>query len=222
MELLEWKELNKEKPYPRYTHFDRRISITKSFNYINSPYKVAHHGFYPFIHYTIENRKVKNGKKKSPKKRQIYYAAHIDSYIYRYYAQIINKAYNERVIKDGIDSVAVAYRTNLNQSNIDFAKAAFQYIRDTDSCNILVGDFTDFFDSLNHKYLKQQLCNLLELERLPDDFYAVYKNITCFSYVNLENLLELNNLDNNTQGRKEFNNLPKALSIEEFRKKKKI
>ena len=60
------------------THFNRRVSLDKCFGYITSPDKVAHHGFYPFIHYTIKSRKVKDGKKGEPKKRQIYYAAHIE------------------------------------------------------------------------------------------------------------------------------------------------
>ena len=46
----------------------------------------------------------------------------------------------------------------------------------------MIGDFTDFFDNLNHVYLKKQLCDLLSVNRLPDDFYAVYKNVTHFSY----------------------------------------
>ena len=92
-----------------------------------------------------------------------------NGWIYRYYAYLINERYNQRVRKDGIDSVAVAYRTNLGKSNIDFAKEAFQYIRGTTSCYVMIGDFTDFFDNLDHVYLKNQLCDLLSVEKLPDD-----------------------------------------------------
>ena len=224
MNLCEWKENQSQKVLPQYTHFDRRVSLDKCFEYITSPDKVAHHGFYPFIHYTIKSRKVKDGKKDKSKKRQIYYAAHIDGWIYRYYAYLINDAYNQRVKKDGIDSVAVAYRTNLRKSNIDFAKEAFQHIRDTTSCYVMIGDFTDFFDSLDHVYLKKQLCDLLSVEKLPDDLYAVYKNVTRFSYVELHDLLVLNGLEDTPKGRKEFNNRSheRALSPEEFRQNKNI
>ena len=224
MNLCEWKEKQSQKVPPQYTHFDRRVSLDKCFGYITSPDKIAHHGFYPFIHYTIKSRKVKDGKKDEPKKRQIYYAAHIDGWIYRYYAYLINEAYNQRVKKDGIDSVAVAYRTNLRKSNIDFAKEAFQHIQGTTSCYVMIGDFTDFFDNLDHIYLKKQLCDLLSVEKLSDDVYAVYKNVTRFSYVELQDLLMLNGLEDTRKGRKEFNDRSheRALSPEQFRKNKNL
>lgn len=222
MTLIEWKELQSKKAAPQYTHFDRRVSLEKCFNYITSPSKVSHHGFYPFIHYTLKSRKVKNGRKDKPKTRQIYYAAHIDGWIYRYYAYLINEAYNKRVEQDGINSVAVAYRTNLKKSNIDFAREAFRYIQYLKTCHILIGDFTDFFDNLDHVYLKKQLCDLLAVKKLPSDLYAVYKNVTQFSYVELEDLLKLNGLENTSKGRKEFNDHTheRALSIEQFKQNK--
>lgn len=224
MNLCEWKEKQSQKTPPQYTHFDRRVTLEKCFEYITSPHKVAHHGFYPFIHYTIISRKVKDGKKAEPKKRQIYYAAHIDGWIYRYYAYLINEAYNQRVKQDGIDSTAVAYRTNLNKSNIDFAKEAFQHVRDTTPCHAMIGDFTDFFDNLDHVYLKKQLCDLLSADKLPDDIYAVYKNVTSFSYVELQDLLTLNGLEDTPKGRKEFNKYSRerALSPEQFRQNKNL
>ena len=224
MNLCEWKENQSQKVPPQYTHFDRRVSLDNCFKYITSPDKVAHHGFYPFIHYTIKSQKIKNGKKDEPKKRQIYYAAHIDGWIYRYYAYLINERYNQRVRKDEIDSVAVAYRTNLGKSNIDFAKEAFQYIRGTTSCYVMIGDFTKFFDNLDHVYLKKQLCDLLSVEKLPDDIYAVYKNVTRFSYVELQDLLKLNGIDDTRKGRREFNDRSheRALSPEQFRQNKSI
>ena len=126
--------------------------------------------------------------------------------------------------KDGIDSVAVAYRTNLRKSNIDFAKEAFQHIQGTTSCYVMIGDFTDFFDNLDHIYLKKQLCDLLSVEKLPDDVYAVYKNVTRFSYVELQDLLMLNGLEDTHKGRKEFNDRSheRALPPEQFRQNKNL
>lgn len=224
MDIYEWKEDQFHKKVPQYTHFDRRVSLNSCFDYITSPDKVRRHGFYPFIHYTIKNRKVKKGKKQEPKKREIYYAAHLDAWIYRYYAWKINEAYNLRVKEDGINRVAVAYRTNLKKSNIDFAKEAFEHIRSLPSCYVMIGDFTDFFDNLDHVYLKKQLCDLLSCDKLPDDLYAVYKNITRFSYVELKDLLELNGLKNTLKDRKDFNSRShkQALLPKEFRKNKQL
>lgn len=225
MDLGEWKKKQSQKTHPEYTHFDRRVSLDKCFGYITSSDKISHHGFYPFIHYTIESRKVKDGKRGEPKKRQIYYAAHLDGWIYRYYAYRINELYNQRVKKDGIDTVAVAYRTDLRgKSNIDFAKEAFQHIRGASSCYVMIGDFTDFFDNLDHEYLKKQLCDLLSVAKLPNDVYAVYKNVTRFSYVELQDLLMLNGLEDTRKGRKEFNDSSRerALSPEQFRKNRDL
>ena len=188
MNLCEWKEKQSQKVPPQYTHFDRRASLDKCFGYITSPDKVAHHGFYPFIHYTIKSRKVKDVKKGEPKKRQIYYAAHIDGWIYRYYAYLINEAYNQRVKKDGIDSVAVAYRTNLRKSNIDFAKEVFEYIAKCESAYIFVGDFSKFFDNLDHRYLKEKIKCVVGEKSLDVADYAIYKNITKFTYVEADDI----------------------------------
>ena len=228
MNIYEWKQKQLQKKNHLYTHLDRKISLKKCFDYITSPDRISHHGFYPFIHYTIINRKIKKDsqskkcKKDNHKKREIYYASHIDSWIYKYYAYLINEAYNKRVEKDGINSVAVAYRTNLYKNNIDFAKDAFTYIKNTSSCHIMIGDFTSFFDNLDHIYLKNQLCNLLSTESLPSDFYAIYKNITKFSYIELQDLLAFHCIKDTPNGRKNFNSLlyDRALSPEQFRKNK--
>ncbi len=222
MNVDEWKEKQLKKRTSQYTHLDYHVSLQGCWSYISSPQKVIQHGFYPFIHYTIRSRKVKNGKKQKPKERQIYYAAHIDSWIYRYYSYHLNEAYNQRIEADGIGSVSVAYRTNLDKKcNIHFAKDAFNFIRKLDSCYVMIGDFTDFFDSLDHDYLKKRLYDLLQTERLPDDLYAVYKNITKYSYIELEDLLNLNGIKNTPKGRKEFNHsVKRALTPKQFRQYK--
>ena len=65
------------------------------------------------------------------------------------------------------------------------------------------------------------LCSLLDVNILPDDFYAVYKNITKFSVWDIESLLTLNNLENNEQGISEFKELKLAISLDQFKTYKK-
>ena len=212
----------KQRPAPQYTHFDRRQSLDSCWSYITNPKKIKRHGFYPFIHYEISSRRVKGGSRVEPKVRQIYYASHIDGWIYRYYARLLNDKYNLRVKKDSLDYVAVAYRTDLKQSNIHFAKRVFDFIRKTNECMIIVGDFTDFFDNLNHNYLKERLCDLLGTNRLTDDLYAVFKSVTSFSYVELTELLFLNKLEDCQKDRKKFNSITteRALRVDQFRENK--
>lgn len=147
--------------------------------YVMDREKVAVHSFYPFIHFEKKNSRY--GKKGPKKPRQLYYCSHLDRCVYQRYAFLLNQEYNKHIKNTAIDRVAVAYRDNLGKNNIDFAKMAFNTIKGESHCIVIVGDFTEFFDRLDHQYLKKMLCNLLDVEKLPKDYYAVFKNITRFA-----------------------------------------
>ena len=98
----------------------------------------------------------KKGKKE--KIRDICYSAHIDRCIYQYYSFLLNSLYNERVALDGFSAAAVAYRTDLHENNIHFSKRAFDFIKTNAPVYVMIGDFTGFFDNLDHTYLKKQWC----------------------------------------------------------------
>lgn len=179
----------------KYKHFDNKVSILNAVEKITDPCWVKKHGFFPFIHFTVEVQKYNNemkGKKIPPKKRKIFYASHIDSFIYKYYGDQLNNMYNKIAITKGIDSVATAYRKNNNgKSNIHFAKEVIDFIKKQSQAFIYVADFKSFFDELEHKYLKEQLKVVLEKNTLPDDYYAVFKIITKYSWVEKEIIDEL-------------------------------
>lgn len=215
MDIMEWRKKLEGKKPPHYAHFDYRTTLDKTWDYFTNPEKVRTHGFYPFIHFTIEYRKFKKNKKDT-KIRSVYYSANLDGFIYKYYSYLLNEAYNLRAVADGINEVSVAYRTNLHKSNIHFAHEAFEFIRSTQSCHVMIGDFTDFFDSLDHRYLKERLCNLLGVTSLSPDYYAVYKSITRFSYWELNDLLEINGLKETVKDRRTLNKKARVLSSNEF------
>lgn len=200
-----------------YAHFDWRTDMGQQGDYIADPGNIIKHGFYPFIHY--EKRTLKYSKKKGrkEKKRDICYAAHIDRCIYQYYSFILNSLYNKRVEKDGTSAVAVAYRTDLHESNIHFSKRAFNFIKAKSPVHVMIGDFTGFFDNLDHTYLKKQWCSLLGVDRLPPDHFAVFKNITSYSKLELTDLLRLNGLEDTKSGRRKLNSLARVLTPEQFR-----
>ena len=218
MNIDTWLEQPKtiEKSKKTYAHFDHRTDMNKAAEYIKNPDNVAKHGFYPFIHYTMRMTKFNKENGKKLKKREIYYAAHLDRCIYQYYAYMLNEYYNCRIKQEGIDHVPVAYRTDLKDSNIQSAHKAFDFIRKNEKCYVMIGDFTNFFDNLDHKYLKKQWCSLIEKETLPKDHYAVYKNITKYSSWELDDLLELNGLKKSNSGRKELNKKKVVLEKKEF------
>ena len=223
MDVETWRNSEKviKKSRKHYAHFDYRTSLADKWEYISDPDSVAKHSFYPFIHYKQEFDKYNPAtKKKKPKSREICYAAHIDSCIYQYYSFLLNELYNQRVGQDDISDVPVAYRTDLGKNNIHFAKAAMDFVRQCKSCYVMIGDFTSFFDNLDHQYLKMRWCDLLGSQFLPPDHYAVFKNITKYSRWEREDLLTLNQLKNTSAGIRELNSKTKALTDAQFHNNK--
>lgn len=205
-----------KKSQKNYAHFDLRTDISKCGKYISNQVLVAKHGFYPFIHYTKETVKYNKREGRKIKIRDICYAAHIDRCIYQMYSHIINDMYNKELKKRGIDYVPVAYRTDLGVSNVELAKRAFDFIKESKTCFVMIGDFTSFFDNLDHKYLKERWCNLLGTDLLPDDHYAVFKNITKFSKWELSDIYEINGLEENKYSWKKLNSMSRVLTTKQF------
>ena len=168
-----------------YLHFDQPINIEKIKDKIEDPQWVSKYSFYPFMHFSLVMKRfrMKDGvKQKDPKERAIFYAAHKDQFIYKYYGDLLNNAYNEYAKKSGIDDVAIAYRNNKGKSNIDFSYEVFDFILKTEESYILAIDFKSFFDTIAHKPLKQNIQRVLNTDMLEEDWYTVYRNTTKFSY----------------------------------------
>lgn len=192
----EFRQWGYKNPRSRgYLHFDFRLSLKTAMDYVSNVENVAKHGFYPFIHFSQKQIRYRSNeqkiKEKNCKDRDLYYCSHIDRYVYSFYGFELNKKYNEWVKSNGLNEVAVAYRTDLGKSTIHFAKQAFDGIRKIGPAQVFVGDFTGFFDSLDHLYLKERLKELLSVNTLPPDYYNVYKNITRYSSVELEDLVRI-------------------------------
>lgn len=207
-----------QKSKKMYAHFDLRTNITKVRNYITQPDKIAHHGFYPFIKYKLIYKKFSKEKgREYVKERTICYAAHIDRCIYQYYSALLNEKYNLRLKQEGINLVPVAYRTNLHCNNIEVFHNIVKFIKKQSSCYIMIGDFTDFFDKIDHLYLKKQLCNLLEVNTLTQDYYAVFKSVTQYNSWELKDILNLNHLKNTKADVKKVNTKNRILSRKIFK-----
>lgn len=135
---------------------------------------------------------------------------------------LLNYQYNIWAYENNIDDVAIAYQDNLGKNNIDFAKDAFDAIRNFPQCFILVGDFTNFFDNLEHQYLKKMMCEVLGVERLPQDYFSVFKNITRFSSWGWKDIVKAAGENIEERGvRKKINSKDTVLTKEQFQKSKK-
>lgn len=212
------KHHNDTKPY---AHFDLRVSLSMPSirKYVMDRAKIVTHSFYPFIHFEKKNSRY--GKKGPKKTRELYYCSHLDRCVYQRYAFLLNYQYNIWACENNIDDVAIAYRDNLGKNNIDFAKDAFDAIRSFPQCFILVGDFTNFFDNLEHQYLKKMMCEVLGVERLPQDYFSIFKNITRFSSWDWKDIVKAAGENIEERGiRKKINSKDTVLNKEQFQKSK--
>jgi hypothetical protein len=212
----------------RYPHIgfplnakDRYLWIEK---YVTNPEEIKNHSFLPLIHKTSKKRKFRKQydentgdviidkiskkalRKSDVKDRELYYASHLDSLIYSYYADNLSKKYEDKIKEFGLDEVVLAYRSipidkkitdGPNKCNIDFANDAFNAIRNFPNNNFvaIALDIKGFFDELDHKTLRDIWLQLLNTEndpnkKLPPDHFNVYKSITRFSYIDIVDLFK--------------------------------
>lgn len=217
-----WMEyVNKHCDIRHYAHFGGKLSLRfwDIREYVMNRDKVAVHGFYPFIHFQKRNvRFHKNPDKRKTKVRELYYCSHLDRCVYQRYAFLLNYYYDIWVKMRGFDMAVSAYRAHLGKNNIDLVKEAFDAVRGTMHCFIWVGDLENFFDRLDHQYLKEMVCKVLGTSRLPADFYTVFKNITKFSYVDWEDIIKAAGESLKTKGvRSKLNDKKQILTRKEFR-----
>lgn len=203
-----------------YLHFDLPLSKKQACSFVIIPENIQSHSFYPFLHYVQSTSKLKdcNGVLlRHEKKRPISYAAHKDSHIFAYYTYLLNKEYESIISNEYnyLNDSILAFR-KLGKSNIDFAKQAFDTIKELGNCAVLALDITGFFDNLDHNFLKKSWCKILKVNTLPPDHYAVYKAITKFSTVNTEEVLKYFNISKNKANLKSYKN-KRICTAQEFR-----
>ncbi len=192
-------------------------------SYITNHNNIATHSFLPFLHRVSKKRRYrkeydKNGKLitrkegeaiknrvKSVKPRELYYAGHLDSLIFSYYTKLLSKPYENKLEEYGLSDVVTAYRRipkdknnpeSSNKCNIDFANDIFKLIKNypEDKFAVITLDIKSFFDYLDHNLLRKMIMEILDVDKLRDDYFNVFKNITRYSYVDIQDFFkEYNN-----------------------------
>lgn len=204
-----------------YTNFDKKKHYAAYKKLVADPLWVKAHGFFPFIHFqeTFDKFVLGDDNKRhiKSKVRELHCSAHVDRFIYQYYSKKLNDKYNVAADKLGIGQAASAYRNCFSgKNNIHFAKEAFEFIAKCSSAFIYAGDFSKFFDNLDHKYLKEKLKAINEDGRLDDAEYAVYKSVTRYAYIEVKDIARVKG-KNSWQ----MQDLEQYFTSEEFRSFKK-
>jgi hypothetical protein len=191
-----------------YLHFDapvrpdHRSHIEKI---VTDVKKVAQHSFYPFITYKVKKYKMytdeDSGKRlmDSSGERPLSYAAHLDSQIYSYYSKKLSEIYERRLINESISDNVIAFRKLVDKNgeskcNIHLANEAFEKIKVVGESDVYAFDIKSFFDNLDHKYLKECWLDLLNVKRLPQDHFALYKSLSSHAIVYRDDAYKLFNI----------------------------
>ena len=187
----------------RYLHFDFTLKKPNAVKYILGEGNIAKHNFSPLIHYTKTSRQYKRDKNTRElrihkKPRNIFYASHVDGYVYSYCNYELSKKYESFLEQNDLTKNVIAYRGieigGKKASNIHFAKEAFDFIKSTEGCNVLCLDITGFFDNLDTDLLKVNWCRVWsgdKSDRLPDDHYNVFWSLKIFHYVEEKDIIRI-------------------------------
>lgn len=230
-----------------YLHLDNKIASTDRRNvnrYVSNEKLVANHAFLPLLHKvkiqrrlkSVEGSDKKKNNKETAKERPLHYAGHKDSQIYAYYANVVLARKYEKILSSSsnLDKSVTAYRRipaedcpQRNKNNIDFAKEVFDEIKKRGDCVAMAFDIENFFPSLDHQILKDRWSSILETNQLPPDHYNIFKSVTKFRYILLDDFrVNGNNFDEKklaqfrTKGIRALLESPKELS--ELTKSKQI
>ena len=226
--MLDEKTVKKYFEKKKYLHFDKRIDFKKVKNYVCNSENIKTHSFLPFIYYVDETVKFTGepcstleGRPIERKPRDIMYAGHLDNYIYKYYTLKLYESYNNWMKENDIDACSTAYRDNKkNKSNIDFSAEVISEIVSFKNAYILVGDFTKFFDKIDHRILKRNLIRILGGIELSRDWYNIFRSVTKYGYYEKDEINDILGSDNQLRRKGQFSYFKSVNHFRKFQRRK--
>ena len=192
-----WNKKNR-----KYIHFDVPINLENKINWQRpqdffehflSAESVKRRAFWPFIHFVKKERKYKKNEKKVKdrhitKSREIYYASHLDSFIFSYYSFVLWEQYWEILKQYKLSENVLAYRKINWKNSINFAKIVFEDIVYFQNCFVYAFDISSFFDKLDWVNLTNSVKKILWSSNFTDDWKHILKNITQYTYINKKDI----------------------------------
>ncbi|WP_288410468.1 antiviral reverse transcriptase Drt2 [uncultured Sphingomonas sp.] len=183
-----------------YLHLD--MPVKPEFATGLTPAKVAAHKWSPLIHYVKSEKRYKVKERNTvAKERPIMFASHRDSCILSKYSAELVTRLDDWYAANGLDDTVIAYRS-LGKSNYHFARRVEDFVRAHPSLTVMCFDVTGFFDNLDHKKLKERLKWVLGCDELADDWFAVFRTVTRYHYVHLEEIKKHDDLAKRLRERK--------------------
>lgn len=121
--------------------------------------------------------------------RPICFASHLDSLIFSFYSFCLTRKYEDYIIKKDFAKCVLAYRSDLGNCNIQFAKEVFNEVKKRDECTAIALDIKGYFDNIDHETLKEKWQTIIG-GLLPEDQYRIYKVLSKYSYVSKNSFLK--------------------------------
>lgn len=115
------------------------------------------------------------------------YCSHRDAAILSFYSHELNNALEAVYFRERLGDQVIAYR-KLGKANYHFAKEVFDFVRLRSPCTMMCFDISGFFNNLDWKILKSALKEILGVESLSEDWQTIYRVLTRYHYVNLDDL----------------------------------
>ena len=178
-----------------YRHFDKPLSNKVKRRIIHNIKQnndfVLQYRHLPFIEFQIEFMKFNREQKKYLKKRIISLPSHHDALLYKIYSKILYRCYEIYLERKKLEGIPVAYRKG--HSNITGAKEVIDRICSFNKTWVIKGDFSHFFDNLNHDVLLKNVSHVISdisKERLPDDWKSVLRSLMNYRYIELKQIKE--------------------------------
>lgn len=166
----------------KYRHFDAPVSAPYADD-VSDPQFVAKHSWLPLIHYVKRIKRYKKLENKTVlKDRSIMFASHRGACILSKYTFDLSRLLDQHYEQSGLENSVIAYR-KLGRANYHFSADAYRFAKSRNRCVVLCFDITGFFDNLDHGILKNRLKQLLAVDELPANWYAVFRHVTKFSKV---------------------------------------
>lgn len=174
-----------------YRHFDRPLSKNVRREIIKS---ILHDSDYvcrfrhlPFIEFPLTFKKYSRKRKVYNKERIISLPSHHDAFLYKLYSKILYACYENYLVQKSIGDLPIAYRKG--HSNITGAKEAIDKITSQSSW-IIKGDFSQFFDNLNHDLLIKNVKKVLMVSgsSFTEDWQTLLRSLMDHRYIKLEDI----------------------------------
>jgi hypothetical protein len=183
-----------------YLHLD--MPVKPEFAARLTPAQVAAHVWSPLIHYVKTEKRYKVKERKTvAKERPIMFASHRDSCILSKYSAELARLLDDWYAANGLDDTVIAYRS-LGKSNYHFARRVEDFVRAHPSLTVMCFDVTGFFDNLDHKRLKSRLKWALGCNDLAADWFAVFRTVTQYRYIHLDEIKKHDDLAKRLRERK--------------------